>query len=160
MAAKKSTRVYRAAVQAAMDSAAAHTPEFSKKKRGRNEGGGACTDGDAAIDAHASAGKDKAAQDSSGDDDEEDIIPLKRTLVAPKPHPQPLSTPSESVTAVQGTGGDTGAPCEVEESESEGILQESGVAPVRPPVAAAMRPPVARGGPSRGLQAGGALGGP
>jgi hypothetical protein len=170
-------RACRAAVQAAMDAAAASGTAFAQK-RGRKEVRSPEGDDTADAQKRLSGHSKKGLQDDSGDDDkeEEDDIPLKRPLVAPRPAARPHAQPNATETAQQASSSATrtrnqqgtagGATQEEGAKSPQGVTVQEPVgasaAGQRPPVALPRRPPVARGGPSRALQAGGgsSAGGP
>ena len=161
--------VYRAAVQAAMDAAAASGTAFSKK-RTRAEGGDAAT-GDPNTCANTTDGSKAAAQEDSADDDEEeDVIPIKRPRVESRPalkmQPQPTTSSVASHIASEGLpdmpgGGASMSGQQDASTEAPAGDAQTAAAPavaMKPPVAAPMRPPVARGH-ERSLPARGGVGG-
>jgi hypothetical protein len=151
--------VCREAVQAAMDAEAASGTAFSKKRRRK---------GTVDDDSTRPADKKEESADSGNDDDEEDDdIPLKRPLARPAPAKQPQSKAATAVASQQPASGSAAKsarvespPGEVEAEKTKASSTSDVKQPVcgRPPVATPKRPPVARGGPSRSLQASGDAG--
>jgi hypothetical protein len=150
--------VCREAVQAAMDAEAASGTAFSKKRRRKGT-----VDDDSTMTADK---KEESADSGNDDDEEEDDIPLKRPLARPAPAKQPQS---KAVTAVASQPASVSSaksarvespPGEVEAEKTKASSTSDVKQPVggRPPVATPKRPPVARGGPSRSLQASGDAG--